>query len=67
MIVYGYMKVEHPETCKLMYDFLQKMMRNSKLLANAGERDRTLFFNKIHQKIKIAKERIIMNEKMSFL
>lgn len=65
--VLTYMKVEHPETCDLMYDFLQKMMRNSKLLANAGERDRTLFFNKIHQKIDVAKARIKMDDKMSFL
>ncbi|RLD27043.1 MAG: hypothetical protein DRI75_10460 [Bacteroidetes bacterium] len=65
--VLTYMKVEHPETCNLMYDFLQKMMRNSKLLATAGERDRTLFFNKIHQKIQITKERIKMDDKMAFI
>jgi hypothetical protein len=64
--VLTYFKVEHPETCELMYDFLQKMMRNSKLLATAGERDRTLFFNKIHQKIDIAIARIKMEDKMAF-
>lgn len=64
--VLSYFKVEHPETCELMYDFFQKMMRNSKLLATAGERDRTLFFNKIHQKIDIAIARIKMDDKMAF-
>jgi len=64
--VLTYFKVEHPETCELMFDFLQKMMSNSKLLANAGERDRTLFFNKLHQKIEITKARIKMDDKMSF-
>ena len=65
--VLTYFKVEHQETCALMFDFLQKMMRNSTLLATAGERDRTLFFNKIHQKIDIAIARIKMDDKMSFL
>lgn len=65
--VLTYMKVEHPATCELMYDFLQKMMHNSKLLATAGERDRTLFFNKIHHKIDIAIDRIKMADKMTFL
>ena len=64
--VLTYFKVEHPGTCELMYDFLQKMMRNSKLLANAGERDRSLFFNKILQKIDIAIARIKMDDKMVF-
>ena len=65
--VLSYFKIDHPQTCEMMYDFFQKMMRNSKLLANAGERDRTLFFNKIHKKIDNAKERIKMDDKMTFL
>jgi hypothetical protein len=65
--VIRYFKIDHPETCELQYEFFQQMMRNSKLLANAGERDRTLFFNKIHQKIDIAKARIKMDDKMAFL
>ena len=65
--VLSYFKVDHPATCELMYEFFQKMMHNSKLLANAGERDRTLFFNKIHQKIDNAMARIKMDDKMAFL
>ena len=65
--VLSYFKVDHPKTCEMMYDFFQKMMRNSKLLANAGERDRTLFFNKIHKKIEITKERIRIVDGMSFV
>ncbi|WP_223551151.1 hypothetical protein [Aestuariivivens sp. NBU2969] len=65
--VLSYFKIEHKETCNMMYEFLQKQMSNSKLLATAGERDRTLFFKKVHQKISIAKERINMDDKMTFL
>jgi hypothetical protein len=65
--VLSYFKVDHPATCELMYEFFQKMMHNSKLLANAGERDRTLFFNKIHQKIDNAMARIKMDDRMAFL
>ena len=65
--VLSYFKIEHKNTCEMMNDFLNKQMFNSKLLATAGERDRSLFFKTIHQKISIAKERININVKMSFL
>lgn len=47
----SYFKIQHQSTCDLMYDFFEKQMSNSKLLVNAGERDRTQFFNTMHQKI----------------
>jgi hypothetical protein len=65
--VLSYFKIEHKETCDLMNDFLNKQMSNSKLLATSGERDRSLFFNTIHQKISIVEERINMDYKMAFL
>ena len=65
--VLDYLKVEHKDTCQMMYEFLQKQMSNSKLLATAGERDRTLFFKTIHQKISIVQERINLDDKMTFL
>lgn len=65
--VIRYFKIDHPETCELQYEFFKKMMRNSKMLANAGERDRTLFFNRIHQKIENAVARIKMDDKITFL
>ena len=65
--VLSYFKIEHQETCEMMYEFLQKQMSNSKLLATSGERDRTIFFKTIHQKISIAKERIAIDDKMTFL
>ena len=65
--VLSYFKIEHNETCDMMHEFLQKQMSNSKLLATSGERDRTIFFKTIHQKISIAKERINMDDKMTFL
>jgi len=65
--ILSYFKIDDKETCEMMYEFLQKQMSNSKLLATAGERDRTLFFKKVHQKISIAKERINMDDKMTYL
>ena len=65
--VLSYFKIEHQETCEMMYDFLQKQMSISKLLATSGERDRTIFFKTIHNKINTAKERINMDYKMTFL
>jgi len=65
--ILSYFKIDNQSVCNMMYEFFQKQMSISKLLANAGERDRTLFFNKIHKKIQIAKERIKMDEKMAFL
>jgi len=65
--VLSYFKIEHQETCEMMHEFLQKQMSNSKLLATSGERDRTLFFKTIHQKISTVKERINLDNKMMFL
>lgn len=65
--VLSYFKIEHQETCEMMYEFLQKQMSISKLLATSGERDRTLFFKTIHQKTNTVKERINLDDKMTFL
>lgn len=65
--VLSYFKIDHKETCDMMHEFLQRQMSNAKLMATSGERDRTIFFKTIHQKISIAKERINMDEKMTFL
>jgi hypothetical protein len=65
--VLSYFKIEHKDTCNTMYEFLQRQMSNAKLLATSGERDRTIFFKTIHQKISIVKERINMDDKMTFL
>ncbi|WP_242091811.1 hypothetical protein [Aestuariivivens sediminicola] len=65
--VLSYFKIEHQETCEMMHDFLQKQMSISKLLATAGERDRTLFFKTIHQKINTVKAFINLDDKRTFL
>ncbi len=65
--VLSYFKIEHSHTCEMMHEFLKKQMSNSKLLVNAGEKDRTLFFNKIHAKIDIVRQRIIREDAMIFL
>jgi hypothetical protein len=56
--VIGYIKIDHQPTCEMMYDFFQKMMKSSKLLVNAGEKDRALFFKRMHQKINKLIDRI---------
>ncbi len=60
--VISYFKIDHQPTCELMYEFFQKQMSSSKLLVNAGEKDRSLFFKRMHQKIEKLKN-IIENSK----
>lgn len=59
--VISYFKIEHQPTCELMYEFFEKQMSISKLLVNAGEKDRSLFFNRMHQKINRLRDRIGMD------
>ena len=59
--VLSYFKIEHQPTCEIMFKFFVKQMRSSKLLINAGEKDRTLFFNKMHQKLGNLRSRIELN------
>ncbi len=54
----SYFKIQHQPTCELMYRFFEKQMSNSKLLVTAGERDRSQFFNGMHQKIIRLREHI---------
>jgi hypothetical protein len=62
--VISYFKIDHQPTCELMYEFFEKQMSSSKLLVNAGEKDRSLFFKRIHQKI--SKLRDIIKTSKSF-
>lgn len=59
--VISYFKIEHQPTCELMHEFFEKQMSISKLLVNAGEKDRSLFFNRMIQKINRLRERIIID------
>lgn len=60
--VLSYFRIEHPPTCDEMDRFFTKQMQNSKLLANSGEKDRNLFFNKMRQKVRAIIERINLNQ-----
>lgn len=62
--VLTYFKIAHSQTCDDMDMFFTKQMKNSKLLANAGEKDRSLFFNKMLIKTKTVKERISIDQEM---
>lgn len=64
--VLEYLKIEHQDTCTIMEDFFERQMTNSKLLVHSGEKDRTLFFNKMHQKINKLRERINIDEAFGF-
>ena len=64
--VISYFKIEHQPTCDLMFEFFEKQMSISKLLVNAGEKDRSLFFNKMHQKIKRLREKITIDNNFDF-
>ena len=65
--VLSYFKIEHQDTCDLMEDFFKRQKMNSKLLVNAGEKDRTLFFYKMYEKVDIIKERINIDKKLTFI
>ena len=64
--VLEYQKIEHPETCDIMDDFFDRQMTNSKLLVHSVEKDRTLFFNKMHQKVNKLRERITIDKALGF-
>jgi len=64
--VLTYFKIEHKATCDLMYGFFEIQKMNSKLLVNSGEKDRTLFFLKMHQKINRLRMRIEIEEPFVF-
>ncbi len=64
--VLEYLKVEHQDTCTIMEDFFERQMTNSKLLVHSGEKDRTLFFNRMHQKINKLRERITIDDTFGF-
>lgn len=60
--VLSYLRIEHPPTCEEMDKFFEKQKKNSKLLVNAGEKDRTLFFTKMVKKVNTIAERIHINQ-----
>ncbi len=64
--VLEYLKIEHQETCDIMHDFFERQKTNSKLLVHSGEKDRTLFFNKMHQKINKLRDQIIIDNTSRF-
>ncbi|MDX5583947.1 MAG: hypothetical protein QNK20_03305 [Aureibaculum sp.] len=64
--VLEYLKIEHQDTCDIMEDFFEKQMTNSKLLVHSGEKDRTLFFNRMHQKVKKLRDKITIDDTFGF-
>ena len=64
--VLEYFKIEHQETCEIMDDFFNRQMTNSKLLVHSGEKDRTLFFNKMHQKVNKLRDQITIDKALGF-
>lgn len=66
-MVLTYFMVEHQQTCKEMYQFFETQMSHSKLLVNAGERDRSLFFSQMLHKVNKVRERINLGIELSFI
>ncbi|MEL6812083.1 MAG: hypothetical protein AAFP76_12185 [Bacteroidota bacterium] len=64
--VLSYFKIQHPETCDQMDRFFEKQMKNSKLLVNAGEKDRSQFFNKMQKKVDTVIDRLNMDQDLTF-
>lgn len=64
--VLEYLKIEHQGTCDTMEDFFEKQMTNSKLLVHSGEKDRTLFFNKMLQKVNKLRDRVTLDRSIGF-
>ncbi len=64
--VLSYFRISHPPTCEEMNRFFEKQMKNSKLLIKSGEKDRSLFFNKMHQKIQSVIDRIQIDRDLNF-
>ena len=64
--VLSYIKIENQLTCDVMYEFLKKQMSNSKLLATSGEKDRSLFFKILHDKINFIEQKIRLENKTHY-
>lgn len=60
--VLEYLKIEHQGICDIMADFFEKQKTNSKLLVHSGEKDRTLFFNKMLKKVDNLRNQIELND-----
>jgi len=60
--VLSYFRISHPSTCEEMHNFFKKQMKNSKLLINSGEKDRSQFFNRMRQKIQTVINRINLDQ-----
>lgn len=61
--VLTYLKVAHKATCDDLDEFFTKQKNNSKLLVNSGEKDRSLFFNKMIKKVNLLKERVSVDDR----
>lgn len=62
----SYYKTSDKHTCKEAETFLNKQLKNSKLLNTAGEKERNNFFNKIYSKIEALKQLIEATKLLDF-
>lgn len=60
--VLSYFRISHPETCDEMDHFFTNQKKNSKLLINAGEKDRSQFFNRMRLKIQSVIDRMNLDQ-----
>lgn len=64
--VLSYFRIQHPQTCDEMDRFFEKQKKNSKLLINAGEKDRSQFFSRMTKKVDTVMERLNINQDLNF-
>jgi len=64
--ILSYYQTSDKITCRQASDFLKKQLESSKLLNTAGEKEKLLFFNKIHSKIDALKQLIEASQLLNF-
>ena len=64
--ILSYYRTNDIETCNEVEDFLNIQMEGSKLLNTAGQKEKTMFFNKIYKKIEALKSLISAKNVLEF-
>lgn len=64
--ILSYYRTNDVTTCNQAEDFLKTQMEGSKLLSSVGEKERNIFFNKMHKKIETLQTLITANNVLEF-
>ncbi len=64
--ILSYYRTNDVKTCNQAEDFLKIQMDGSKLLSTVGEKERSMFFNKMHKKIDALRSLITVTDVLEF-